>query len=189
MTRMTNPDLRLVVLDRDGVINHDSDDFIKSPAEWQSIAGSLEAIAALTAAGYTVAVATNQSGIGRGLMDRGSVEAIHRRMHEEAEAAGGRIHRVVYCPHRPDAGCDCRKPAPGLLRQLGAHYGLPLDGVPVIGDSERDLAAARAVGARPILVRTGNGRRTEAALAARGEAVETWDDLAAAAQALVAERR
>lgn len=180
-------EVRLVVLDRDGVINEDSAEFVKSPAEWKPIAGSLEAIAVLTRAGYTVAVATNQSGIGRKLMPRCAVEAIHETMRARAAAAGGAIDRVVYCPHRPEEGCACRKPAPGMLRALAAHYGLSLAGVPVIGDSERDLAAARAVGARPVLVRSGNGRSTEAALTARGEAVETYDDLAAAARALARE--
>ena len=178
---------RLVVLDRDGVINEESPEFVKSPAEWKPIAGSLEGIALLTSAGYTVAVATNQSGIGRKLMPRGAVEEIHREMTARAAAAGGAIDRVVYCPHAPGEGCDCRKPAPGMLRALAAHYGTSLAAVPVVGDSERDLAAARAVGARPVLVRTGNGRTTEAALAARGAAVEAYDDLAAAARALAAE--
>lgn len=178
---------RLIVLDRDGVINHDSDAFIKSPAEWIPIEGSLEAIALLTRAGYTVAIATNQSGIGRGLMDRRALQAINRKMRRAVASAGGHIGRIAWCPHRPDEGCDCRKPAPGLLLRLARHFGLSLAGVPVVGDSERDLEAARAAGARPILVRTGNGGTTEAALQARGESVETFDDLLAAARSLAGE--
>jgi D-glycero-D-manno-heptose 1,7-bisphosphate phosphatase len=178
---------RLIVLDRDGVINHDSDAFIKTPAEWLPVDGSMEAIALLTRAGYTVAIATNQSGIGRGLMDRRAVYAINRKMRRAIEAAGGSVTRIVHCPHRPEEGCECRKPAPGLLLRLARHFGASLKGVPVVGDSERDLEAARAVGARPILVRTGNGRATEATLTARGEAVETYDDLLAAARQLAAE--
>lgn len=178
---------RLIVLDRDGVINHDSDAFIKSPAEWMPIEGSLEAIALLTRAGYTVGIATNQSGIGRGLMDRQALHAINRKMRRAVAAAGGNIGRIAYCPHRPGEGCDCRKPAPGLLLRLARHFGLSLDGVPVVGDSERDLEAARAAGARPILVRTGNGETTESALQARGESVETFDDLLAAARSLAGE--
>jgi D-glycero-D-manno-heptose 1,7-bisphosphate phosphatase len=179
--------IRLVVLDRDGVINRDSAAFVKSPAEWLPIAGSIEAIARLSQNGFTVAVASNQSGIGRKLVPRSALHAIHRKMRRAVRAAGGTIDRIVYCPHLPDDQCDCRKPAPGLLRQLGKHYAVPLRGVPMIGDSERDLAAARAVDARPILVLTGNGRRTKSALDARGEAVECYDDLLTASRVLVSE--
>jgi D-glycero-D-manno-heptose 1,7-bisphosphate phosphatase len=177
--------VRLVVLDRDGTINRDSDAFIKSPEEWVALPGSAEAIARLDRAGYTVAVASNQSGVARGLFDEECLARIHAKMRETVAAAGGRIDRIVYCPHHPDAGCDCRKPAPGLLHRLAGHYGVTLTGVPVIGDSRRDLEAARAAGARPILVRTGNGARTEAA----GEAgdAEVYDDLSAAADALAEE--
>lgn len=179
--------LRLVVLDRDGVINHDSDAFIKSAAEWKPIDGSLEAIALLSGNGFTVAVASNQSGIGRGLLDRSALYSIHRKMRRAARAAGGRIDCIVYCPHLPDDGCDCRKPAPGLLEQLARHYRVSLRGVPVVGDSERDLAAARAVSARPVLVLTGNGRKTKAELEKLRLPVECYDDLLAAAKALVNE--
>lgn len=178
---------KLIVLDRDGVINHESDAFIKSPAEWRPIEGSLEAIAALTRHAFTVAVASNQSGLGRRLFDRKTLAAIHRKMRRAAEAAGGRIDRIVYCPHHPDDHCDCRKPEPGLLHRLARHYGITLEQVPVVGDAERDLAAATLVGARPILVLTGNGRGTQAILAGRGETVETYADLRAAAAALIAE--
>ncbi len=181
---MTGP-ARLVVLDRDGVINHDSQDFIKSPSEWVPIGGSLEGIALLTDGGFTVTVASNQSGIGRGLLDDAALGAIHRKMRRAVRAAGGTIDRIVWCPHLPDDGCECRKPAPGLLRRLGEHYGVSLEGVPVIGDSLRDLEAARAVGARPVLVLTGNGQRTRDAL---GQwRVETFDNLREAARAIVAE--
>jgi len=176
---------RLVVLDRDGVINYDSDSFIKSAAEWRPIEGSAEAIGRLTEAGYTVAVATNQSGIGRGLLDEAELRAIHKKMQKHAELAGGHIDKIVYCPHLPDAGCDCRKPKPGLLEQLGAHYSVGMQGVPVIGDSERDLQAAAAVGARPLLVLTGNGQNTRAALVAAGNPVEAYADLASAVDELV----
>ena len=179
---------RLVVLDRDGVINHDSDHFIRSVDEWRPIAGSVAAIGRLTEAGYTVAVATNQSGIGRGFLSREALTAIHGKMQKHAELAGGHIDRIVFCPHLPDAACDCRKPKPGLLEQLGAHYAIDLRGVPVIGDSERDLQAAESVCARPVLVLTGNGRKTRAARVAAGDPVEAYDDLAAAVDVLMSEK-
>ena len=178
---------KLVILDRDGVINHDSDAFIRSPDDWQPIDGSLEGIALLTAAGFEVAVATNQSGIGRALFDEATLAAIHDKMRRQTRAAGGQIGTVVYCPHHPDDGCDCRKPLPGLLERLSQHYEQPIDGVPVIGDSLRDIEAAIAAGARPILVLTGNGRRTQAELSARGAVTEVYPDLLGAATALVAE--
>jgi D-glycero-D-manno-heptose 1,7-bisphosphate phosphatase len=178
---------RLVVLDRDGVINRDSDAFIKSPREWLPIDGSLEAVALLSRAGFTVAVASNQSGIGRGLYDRRALHAIHRKMRRAVQRAGGTIDRIVYCPHRPEDGCDCRKPRSGLLTRLARHYSQTMRGVPIIGDTERDLVAARAVDGRPILVLTGNGRQTHELLRQRKEAVETYADLHAAAVALVAE--
>lgn len=175
------------MLDRDGVINRESDEFIKSPAEWLPIAGSLEAIGLLTQHGFTVAVASNQSGIGRRLLDRRALHAIHRKMRRGANAASGSIDRIVYCPHVPDDHCDCRKPLPGLLVRLARHYGVTLAGVPVIGDSERDIAAAWAVDARPILVLTGNGARTHGELLRQGRYVECYPDLLAAATALVKE--
>lgn len=180
---------RLVILDRDGVINHDSDEFIKTPAEWLPIDGSIEAIARLSSAGFTVAVATNQSGIGRKLLDKPALNAMHDRLRALVKDAGGDLDRIVYCPHHPDAGCECRKPAPGLYKQLSRQYGVPLDGVPIVGDSERDLEAARAVNARPILVLTGKGSKTAADLQQRGDSVETFADLDAAATQLIAETR
>ncbi len=180
---------RLLILDRDGVINHDSDDFVKTPDEWLPIDGSIEAIAKLSSAGFTVAVATNQSGIGRKLVDKPAIEAMHEKLRALVKDAGGDVGRIVYCPHHPDDGCDCRKPAPGLYQKLSRQYGVPLDGVPIVGDSERDLVAARAVNARPILVLTGKGGKTNADLQQRGDRVETFADLDAAAAALIAESR
>ena len=180
---------RLVILDRDGVINHDSPDFIKSPDEWLPIDGSPEAIGTLSAAGFDVAVASNQSGVGRKLLDKPTLEAIHDKMLAIVREAGGDISQITYCPHHPDEGCECRKPKPGMLKELSRRYGVPLTHVPVIGDSLRDIDAAIAVDARPIVVRTGNGAKTVAALEARGDSVEVFEDLAAAVAALVDEYR
>lgn len=175
----------LVILDRDGVINRDSRSFVKSPAEWQPLPGSIEAIAALCEAGYTVAVASNQSGLARGLFDRRALRNMHRKLRRLVGAQGGRVDRIVVCPHGPDDGCDCRKPRPGLLTRLSRHYRTDLAGVPAIGDSLRDLEAAAAAGATPILVRTGNGRDTEKKLPQAFRRVAVYDDLAEAAAALV----
>jgi len=174
-----------VILDRDGVINRESREFVKSADEWLPLPGSIGAIAALSKAGYTVTVASNQSGLARGLFAADALRSMHVKLHSLVAAEGGRIDRIVVCPHAPEDNCDCRKPKPGLLLQLGEHYGVALTGVPVIGDSLRDLDAAIAAGARPILVRTGNGRETEAALAGALADIEVFDDLAAAAAALV----
>ena len=171
---------RLVILDRDGVINADSAEFIKSPAEWQPLPGSLDALARLHRAGWTAVVASNQSGVGRGLLSLPVLAQIHDLMQERVRAAGGEIDRVFFCPHAPEAGCDCRKPRPGLFRQIAAAYHVGLDGVPAIGDSVRDVEAARAVGARPMLVLTGNG-----ADAARLTGVESYADLGAAVDTLL----
>lgn len=176
---------RLVILDRDGVINQDSADFIKTADEFIPIPGSLEAIGELSGAGFEIAVATNQSGIGRKLLDTPSLESIHRKMREQARAFGGDIGEIVWCPHLPDEDCNCRKPRPGLLLQLSREYGVPLDNVPVIGDSIRDIDAALAVGARPILVLSGNGQATSSALDASDTSVETFVDLREAARALI----
>lgn len=178
--------VKLVVLDRDGTINRDSAAYIKSPEEWIPLPGSAEAIARLNRAGFTVAIASNQSGLARGLFDEAALAKIHAKMHAVVRGAGGEIDRIEWCPHHPEDGCTCRKPRPGLLHRLAEHYGIGLEGVPVIGDSVRDLEAARAVGGRPMLVRTGNGRRTEAEGSA-GDA-EVYDDLAAAAAAITGER-
>ena len=153
--------MKLVILDRDGVINFDSDAYIKTLKEWKPIPGSLEAIARLTQASYHVVVATNQSGIGRGLFEMATLNAIHDKMHLAVGQAGGRINAVFYCPHAQEADCSCRKPKPGLLEEIGRRFGISLAGVPSIGDSMRDLQAAVAVGAQPILVLTGKGAKTK----------------------------
>jgi D-glycero-D-manno-heptose 1,7-bisphosphate phosphatase len=151
--------LKLIILDRDGVINFDSDEYIKSPEEWLPIPGSPEAIAHLTRAGYTVVVASNQSGVGRGLFDFQTLRRIHEKMQQEVAQAGGNIAAIFFCPHTPDDHCDCRKPKPGLFKQITQQFHCDLHGVYAVGDSLRDVEAARAVGALPILVRTGKGSR------------------------------
>ena len=150
----------LIVLDRDGVINHDSDQFIKSPDEWRPIPGSLEAIARLHHAGYRVVVATNQSGVGRGLLDFATLNAIHDKLHRALAHVGGRVDAIFYCPHTADARCDCRKPKAGMLREIGVRFNVDMSGVPCVGDGLRDLQAAETVGAQPMLVLTGKGERT-----------------------------
>lgn len=152
--------MKLIILDRDGVINTDSDDFIKSPEEWHPIPGSLEAIAALKHAGWTVAVATNQSGIARGLFSIGTLDAIHQTMHHSLAEHKATIDQIVWCPHGPDDSCSCRKPKPGLYQQIAELLNCSLLNVPVVGDSLRDLEAAVDVGAQPILVKTGKGQRS-----------------------------
>jgi D-glycero-D-manno-heptose 1,7-bisphosphate phosphatase len=152
--------VKLIVLDRDGTINHDSDQFIKSPDEWRPIPGSLEAIARLNHAGYRVVVATNQSGIGRGLFDMATLNAIHDKMHRALAQVGGRVDAIFYCPHTADATCDCRTPKPGLLREAGRRFNADMHGLPVIGDGLRDLQAAESVGSQPMLVLTGKGEKT-----------------------------
>lgn len=152
--------MKLIILDRDGVINYDSDAFIKSPDEWIPIPGSLEAIARLNQAGYRVVVATNQSGIARGLLDILTLNAIHQKMHKTAQQVGAHIDAVFFCPHAADDNCDCRKPKPGMLQQIGKRFNLSLKGVPAIGDSLRDLQAGFVLGCVPYLVLTGKGQKT-----------------------------
>ena len=152
--------MKLVILDRDGTINQDSEQYIKSPAEWKPIPGSLEAIARLTQDGWRVVVATNQSGIARGLFDMSTLNAIHAEMHRAVAQAGGRIDAIFFCPHAADSNCECRKPKPGLLREIASRLDVELEGVPMIGDALRDVEAAAAVGAKPYLVLTGKGRKT-----------------------------
>ena len=147
--------MKLVILDRDGTINEDSVDYIKSAQEWQPLPGALDAIARLNHAGWHVVVATNQSGLGRGLFDVASLNAMHAKMHSMLAAVGGRIDAVFYCPHGPEESCNCRKPAPGLFEQIAERYGMPLTGMPSAGDSARDLVAAVAVGCEPHAVLTG----------------------------------
>jgi D-glycero-D-manno-heptose 1,7-bisphosphate phosphatase len=175
----------LVILDRDGVINRDSPEFVKNTDEWRPISGSIEAIAKLSKGGYTVTVASNQSGLARGLFDRNALRAMHRKLRRLVIAEGGHIDRIVVCPHGPNDGCRCRKPAPGLLLRLARHYGTSLDGVPAVGDSLRDLEAAAAAGAVPILVRTGNGKRVATSLPASLRSVPVFDNLAAVADELL----
>jgi D-glycero-D-manno-heptose 1,7-bisphosphate phosphatase len=151
---------KLIILDRDGVINYDREQFIKSPDEWRPIPGSLEAIARLSHAGFRVVVATNQSGLGRRLLDTATLISIHDKLHKALAQVGGRIDAVFFCPHTADADCDCRKPKPGMLIDIGRRFGVELTGVPCIGDSLRDLQAAEACGAQPILVLTGKGEKT-----------------------------
>ena len=177
--------MKLVILDRDGVINLDSEQYIKSPEEWTPITGSLEAIARFTQAGFRVVVATNQSGLGRGLFDMATLNAMHDKMHKAVNQLGGRIDAVFFCPHAQNAGCVCRKPQPGMLVEIAERFNVALEGMPAIGDSLRDLQAANAAGARPILVLTGKGEQT---LKAGGlpEGTEIHRNLAAAAMALAA---
>ncbi|MEC4749674.1 D-glycero-beta-D-manno-heptose 1,7-bisphosphate 7-phosphatase [Methylomicrobium sp. Wu6] len=175
---------RYVLLDRDGVINEDSDQFIKSPDEWRPIRGSLEAIALLNANGFKVIVITNQSGIARGLFDLGMLDRIHQKMQHRVAENGGAIEAIYFCPHGPESDCDCRKPKPGLLRAFAAEYQTELRDVVVIGDSQRDIQAAEAVGARPILVKTGKGEKT---LKQNSDLkIPVFDNLYDAANALVA---
>lgn len=180
---------RIVVLDRDGVINRDSPDFIRSPDEWQALPGSLEAIASLSAAGIPVVVASNQSGVGRGLFSLDTLTAIHARMTAAVRDAGGELAGIFFCPHHPEEGCDCRKPRPGLLHRIERELHCSLAGQPVIGDSLRDLEAAASAGARPLLVRTGNGTSCEAEARRRWPGLGVHDDLAAAVAGLLAEGR
>ena len=183
--------MKIVILDRDGVINEDSDAFVKTLDEWIPIEGSIEAIARLYGHGFTVAVATNQSGIGRGLIDEDELEAMHAHLQELVHDAGGDIATIAYCPHKPEDYCDCRKPQSGLFDQIAATLGSDLDGAFVVGDSLRDLQAGTARGCVPVLVRTGKGEKTEQAIADddSGEFgdVAVFDNLDEAADYLIAQ--
>lgn len=176
--------MKLVILDRDGVINVDSDQYIKGPDEWRPIPGSLEAIARLTQAGWRVVVATNQAGIGRGLFDMAALNAIHAKMHKAVNHAGGRIEAIFYCPDRAESNSPYRKPNPGMLLAIGERFNVPLNRVPAVGDSLRDLQAAQAAGAQPVLVLTGKGSRTRDD-GGLPSGTRVYPDLAAAAQAFV----
>ncbi|MBW2499631.1 MAG: D-glycero-beta-D-manno-heptose 1,7-bisphosphate 7-phosphatase [Deltaproteobacteria bacterium] len=176
---------KIIFLDRDGVLNEDSPDFITAPDQWHPIAGSLEAVAALSQAGYRIAIVTNQSAIARGLLDEPGLEAIHSKLRGEVEACGGRIDVILHCPHAPDAGCACRKPAPGLIEAASAALDVDPRGAPLVGDRLSDLEAARRAGCRPLLVRS--GRLTPADLrSVESEGVGVYPDLATAAEALLA---
>ena len=150
--------IKLIVLDRDGVINKDSSSFIKTLDEWLPIKGSLEAIARLSQAGYDVIIITNQSGIGRGLFSADMLAQIHVRMIDYVQQHGGKIQSILFCPHHPDDGCTCRKPLPGLYHELAARLNISFNDVYSVGDSIRDLQAAKSAGAKPVLVKTGNGK-------------------------------
>ena len=176
--------MKLIILDRDGVINYDSAEFIKNPEEWKPIPGSLEAIARLNQDGYRVVVATNQSGVGRGLLDMAALNAIHDKMHKALAHVGGRIDAVFYCPHAQEANCACRKPKPGLLEDIAHRFNTELANVPCIGDSLRDLVAAATVGALPILVLTGKGVQT-AAQGGMPANTQTFADLDEAVRAII----
>lgn len=170
--------MKILVLDRDGVINEDSAEYIKSADEWRPIPGSIEAIARASRAGFAIAVASNQSGLARGLFDLDALTEIHDRMIEAVENAGGRIDVITWCPHHPDDDCACRKPRAGLLRRIESELGASLTGQWFVGDSARDLEAARAAGMVPVLVRTGNGAKTEKEI--NNDEVRVFDDLAGA---------
>jgi D-glycero-D-manno-heptose 1,7-bisphosphate phosphatase len=153
--------MKLVILDRDGTINHDSDQHIKSLDEWRPIEGSLEAIARLTQADYRIAVATNQSGIARGLFDTSTLVAIHNHLQRAVTQVGGRIDAFFFCPHAAESACDCRKPKPGMLLEIASRFNVSLESVCMVGDALRDLEAAAAAGAKPVLVLTGKGKKTQ----------------------------
>lgn len=178
--------MKLIILDRDGVVNQDSDAFVKSPDEWIALPGSLQAIARLTQADWTVVLATNQSGLARGLFDTATLNAIHDKMHRALAQMGGVVDAIFMCPHGPEDGCACRKPLPGMYRDIARRYDIDLAGVPAVGDSLRDLQAAAQAGCAPWLVQTGNGRKT---LAQGGlpEGTRVCEDLAAVVEQLLQE--
>jgi len=166
-----------IILDRDGVINVESRQYIKTVDEWIPLPGSLEAIAKLHQAGFVISVATNQSGLTRGLFDEAILSDIHTKMLNTVDAAGGKIDSVFYCPHHPDDRCECRKPKPGLLKQIAKHYEIDLKNVMMVGDSLRDLQAGVSAGAKPVLVKTGNGGEQLAKVKASIDDVLVFDDL------------
>jgi len=178
--------MKLIILDQTGVINQSSDAFIKTPEEWIPIPGSLDAIARLTHSGYRVVIATNQSGIGRGLLDMATYNAINDKMHKAVNQAGGRIDAIFFCPHTSTDKCSCRKPATGLLDEIMQRYGINLKNAPVVGDSLKDLQAAAAVSAIPMLVLTGNGQTTRTAKEIPAD-TQIFENLAAVADALAGE--
>lgn len=185
--------VKLVILDRDGLINVARDDYVKSPDEWEPIPGALEAIARLNHAGWHAVVASNQSGIGRGLFDMATLNAMHLKMHQLLAKQGGRIDAVFFCPHGPDEGCDCRKPLPGLFQQIGLRYGVDLGDVPVVGAIQRHLQAGAAAGGVPHLVRTGKaaqmGEPEIAALCEQVPGTTVHADLNAFAEWLIRRER
>ena len=181
--------MQLIILDRDGVINKDSDEFIKTPDEWHALPGSLEAIARLTQAGYRIIIASNQSGIARKLFDVHTLNKIHHKMQQQVIEHGGLIEAIFFCPHGPNDDCDCRKPKPGLFHRIANRLNIDLTGVPAIGDSLRDIEAAKAVGALPIMVRTGKGTRTLYDSGDQLEDVPIFCDLAQAVEHLLTQEK
>jgi len=185
--------MKLVILDRDGTINEDRDDFVKSPEEWVPLPGALEAIARLNHSGWHTVLATNQSGLGRGLFDMASLNAMHARMNQLLTKQGGRIDAVFFCPHVPEDQCDCRKPLPGLMLQIGERYGVDLTEVPFVGDSLRDLQAGAAAGCPTHFVRTGRGAPLSddelKAVIAKVPGTKVHSDLSAFADALIQQER
>ncbi|MBP7394364.1 MAG: D-glycero-beta-D-manno-heptose 1,7-bisphosphate 7-phosphatase [Zoogloea sp.] len=177
--------MKIIVLDRDGVINFDSDQFIKKPEEWKPIPGSLEAIARLNESGWRVIVASNQSGVGRGLFDMDTLNAINEKMTKALGQAGGRLDAIFFCPHTADSTCDCRKPKPGMFLQIAERFNADMKDVPVVGDSLRDLQAGVAVGCKPYLVLTGKGSKTQTD-PDLPEGTQIFPDLAAVAAQLTA---
>jgi D-glycero-D-manno-heptose 1,7-bisphosphate phosphatase len=190
---LENSFMPLVVLDRDGVINEDSDNFIRSVTDWRPIPGSLEAIARLSRAGYTIAIVSNQSGIARGFLDLEQLEAIHTLLRQQVTNLGGHIAGIFFCPHGPGEGCRCRKPATGMLETMAGELGISPRGAPFVGDRLADLQAAMAYGCQPLLVRTGQGEATLQSLQSGSIALAGWqaipvcDDLAAAARLILAD--
>ncbi len=178
---------KLIILDRDGVINFDSPNYIKSPEEWNAIPGSLLAISELNDAGYTVAIATNQSGVGRGIYNLAILKSIHQKMRDELSGFGGKIDGIFFCQHTPEANCKCRKPKPGLLLEIAENFKVDLKKTKVsaIGDSLRDLQAAQAAGCEPILVLTGNGEKTSQSLPPELHNIQIFEDLLAATRAII----
>lgn len=176
-----------LILDRDGVINEDSDDYIKSPEEWLPIPGSLEAIAVANRAGFRVVVVTNQSGLARGYFDIDTLNAMHQKLHKKLARLGGKVEAIFFCPHGPNDGCECRKPKPGMLKEIQKRLNISLENVWFVGDSFSDVKAARAAGATPKLVLTGKGERTLASDNDLSD-VEIFSDLAACVDALIKEK-
>jgi len=180
--------MKLVILDRDGTLNQDSAEFIKTPEEWLPLPGALEAVARFNHAGWHVVIASNQSGLGRGLFDVSMLNAIHAKMHKMLAAVGGRVDAVFYCPHAPDEGCHCRKPESGLFEQIGERYGVDLRGVPTAGDTARDVLAGARVGCEPHLVLTGKGAAYRGRRLPHNfpKGTQVHEDLAALADFLIA---
>jgi D-glycero-D-manno-heptose 1,7-bisphosphate phosphatase len=182
--------MKLVILDRDGTINEDRDDYVKSPEEWRPLPGALEAIARLNHAGWHVVLATNQSGLGRGLFEMSTLNQMHMKLTQQLAQQGGRIDAIFFCPHAPEDNCRCRKPLPGLFEQIGSRYGVDLSQVPAVGDTLRDLQAASAVGCKPHLVRTGKSAELDDAgvqrIADQIPGLQVHANLGAFADALIA---